>query len=98
MKSIIELKWDNSLSIMESIELIDKTKHYEAKFIYPNGYIRTEQFIRKSEIGIPFINHSTWDNVLYVNSSKYYQDPEFYHRLVKGYRRFSDCRKWLKTS
>ena len=53
MKSIVELKWDNTLSIMESIELIDK--------------------------------------------GKYYNNPEYYQKLVKEYKRPYDCRKWLKS-
>ncbi|MGJ0846541.1 hypothetical protein ACR77J_07625 [Tissierella praeacuta] len=96
MNSIIEIKWNNTLSIIESIELIDKKKHYEAKFRQHNGHIRTEHFIKKSQIGIPFVNHSTWENILYVNSSKYYQNPEYYCKLTKEYRRHKDCRKWLK--
>lgn len=88
MKTIVKLEWDgwnNELEIMESIGLLDKREHYEAKFRYPNGYVTTAYFIKKSSIGT--VINNIWTShidTLYVNGTKYHKDPEYYKILVKS--------------
>lgn len=97
MQSITELTWNNQLTIMESVELKEKKNNYEVKFRYSNGYTRTE-FVEKENLAIPFVEQSTWKNVMYVNTNKYLDNPELYHKLIQNFREKNDSRKWLKIS
>jgi len=90
MKGIVELKYNvflDELEIRKSISIIDKNKdHYEAKFQYQNGYVSTESFIRKKEMGVPqryYCNIHRF--VMYVSKVKYENSPEEFQKIIKGF-------------
>jgi len=88
---IVELSWDNELKIIKSTVLKDKGEYYEAQFKF-----RTEYFIRKDMLGIPYIESGMWKNKLYVSLKKYEEDPLYWQDVVKKYRRLNDTRNWLQ--
>jgi hypothetical protein len=97
VKQIIEVKWDNNLSIMKSIEVKDAGEYYEVKFQHPPyGYIRTEPYIKKSDLIDPKPYKDMIENKLYVNAERYNEDPGYWQDLVKNFRELHDVRKWLK--
>lgn len=89
IKSIVQLKydsWSNQITVKESIEVLDKNEYYEAKFKYNNGYIRTEYFIEKTELGVPYKYFCSKDNILYISGTKYHENPQYWQKLVKEYK------------
>lgn len=92
MRGIVKLEYDsffNDLKIMKSISLIDKKEFYEAKFKSTTGYIMTESFIRKTDIGIPKgVWFSTLGTVImYVNRTLYDKCPLYYQNIIKSYNK-----------
>jgi hypothetical protein len=90
MKGIVELRYDiffDKLEIMRSVAVTDKNDYYEVKFQYQNGYIKTESFIKKKEIGIPKdYYHSRNIVVMYVNKINYENNPEEFHQRIKNFQ------------
>jgi len=97
MQSIVRLKWDNKLTIQESMEIVEHNDSYDIKLETTTGSIETDYYINKDLYNnIPFEHMATWENRLYVSGIKYHENPDHWINLVKTWRRENDLRKWLK--
>ena len=83
MKSIVKLKLNylKEVVIQESTGIIDHRNHYNITFdncYSPKDLYGSVPYQKKWEFGV----------VLYVNSIKYYENPDYYINLIKNYKEY----------
>lgn len=86
MKGLVRLKWDNVLTVDTFDNPTDKGRYWECTYF---------DTIDKDKVGKPFVQVSTWENVLWVSKTEYKKNPQKYQNIVKRWREKYDCRKWL---
>lgn len=79
-------RWKVRLLVEESTSLRSKHSGYAVVFVSRRSNYESEEYVRQKELEKVYQEIGTWNYVLYINATKYRQDPLHYQELVRNFK------------